>query len=199
MTSTHTTISSHPSSAQIDSDITNKTPKIDNLSANSTPLRQPSPQPNGNTRPGLHHKTSRTTEEYFTGPADIERHSKLPYFLRMHGSITPRMLVPLSFVAIWSTLITLLSRFVYPLVANSLLLTVLGFVVGLGISFRTSSAYERYVDGRRYVSNQSFFFSIFLHVWRQAGQGKAWIKGNGTRDKVLGVEIWIEIIIQDDP
>ena len=150
MASTHTTISSHPSSAHIDSDNINKSALFNNLSPYSTPLRQSSPKPNGNTRPNLHHKASHTTEEYFTGPADIERHSKLPYFLRMHGSITPRMLVPLTFVAIWSTLITLLSRFVYPLVANSLLLTVLGFVVGLGISFRTSSAYERYVDGRRY-------------------------------------------------
>jgi predicted membrane chloride channel (bestrophin family) len=30
------------------------------------------------------------------------------------------------------------------------LLTVLGFVVGLGLSFRSSTAYERYAEGRRY-------------------------------------------------
>lgn len=33
---------------------------------------------------------------------------------------------------------------------DSVLLTVLGFVVGLGLSFRSSTAYERYAEGRRY-------------------------------------------------
>lgn len=33
---------------------------------------------------------------------------------------------------------------------GSVLLTVLGFVVGLGLSFRSSTAYERYAEGRRY-------------------------------------------------
>ena len=33
---------------------------------------------------------------------------------------------------------------------SNILLTVLGFVVGLGLSFRSSTAYERYGEGRRY-------------------------------------------------
>lgn len=33
---------------------------------------------------------------------------------------------------------------------SNILLTVLGFVVGLGLSFRSSTAYERYAEGRRY-------------------------------------------------
>lgn len=32
---------------------------------------------------------------------------------------------------------------------STLLLTVLGFIVGLALSFRTSTAYERYSDGRK--------------------------------------------------
>lgn len=32
---------------------------------------------------------------------------------------------------------------------NTLLLTVLGFVVGLALSFRSTTAYERYADGRK--------------------------------------------------
>lgn len=32
---------------------------------------------------------------------------------------------------------------------NTLLLTVLGFVVGLALSFRSTTAYERYSDGRK--------------------------------------------------
>ena len=33
---------------------------------------------------------------------------------------------------------------------QSVLLTVTGFVVSLGLSFRNSSAYERYMEGRKY-------------------------------------------------
>ena len=84
----------------------------------------------------------------------------------MSGSITPRMIVPLSVVGLWATLITCISYFFYPLVVNNLLLTVLGFVVGLGISFRTSSAYERYVDGRKYWMQLSQASrDLARHIW----------------------------------
>ena len=81
------------------------------------------------------------------------------------------MLIPLGFIAIWSTLITLISHFWQPLVVDSLLLTVLGFVVGLGISFRTSSAYERYVDGRRYWAQLSQASrDLARHIWVHADE-----------------------------
>lgn len=84
----------------------------------------------------------------------------------MHGSITPRMIIPLVFVGAWATLITCISKFVHPLVVSDLLLTVLGFVVGLGISFRTSSAYERYVDGRKYWAELSQTSrDLARHIW----------------------------------
>lgn len=38
----------------------------------------------------------------------------------------------------------------YAVEIGSVLLTVLGFVVGMGLSFRSSTAYERYAEGRRY-------------------------------------------------
>ncbi|KAM0330787.1 hypothetical protein ACHAQA_003741 [Verticillium albo-atrum] len=94
--------------------------------------------------------TSVDMEDYFTGPRDIQKHSKWPYVLQMHGSILPRLIIPLLIVTIWSTLITLISEFIYKLGVQSILLTVLGFVVGLGLSFRSSTAYERYAEGRRY-------------------------------------------------
>jgi putative membrane protein len=89
-------------------------------------------------------------DDYFTGPRDISRHSKWPAFLRMHGSILPKMVLPLLFVLAWSTAITCISMLVHTLEINSVLLTILGFVVGLGLSFRSSTAYERYGEGRRY-------------------------------------------------
>lgn len=95
----------------------------------------------------------------------------------------PRLVLPLLCVALWSTLITCISRFVqnresalwheygYKLTGavgiDNILLTVLGFVVGLALSFRSSTAYERYdpalllkmlanngrwADGRKYWS-----------------------------------------------
>ena len=114
-------------------------------------------------------KISLNAEEYFTHPLDIERHSKIPYFMRMQGSITPRLLVPLLVVGAWATLITCISQFVHPLVVSNLLLTVLGFVVALGISFRTSSAYERYVEGRKYWAQLSQASrDLARHIWVHA-------------------------------
>lgn len=162
-----------------------KVPDIAAISR-STSFGQPSPVPSKyEVRPGQQRhntKSSASIEAYFTQPRDIEKHSKLPYFLRMHGSISPRMIVPLVFIGFWATLITCISEFVYPLVVNSLLLTVLGFVVGLGISFRTSSAYERYVDGRKYWAQLIQASRLMAHlVWihaeerheQDADQGKA--------------------------
>ena len=111
-------------------------------------------------------KASLNAEEYYTHPMDIEKHSKIPYFMRMQGSITPRLLVPLVVVGAWATLITCISHFVHPLVVSNLLLTVLGFVVALGISFRTSSAYERYVEGRKYWAQLSQSSrDLARHIW----------------------------------
>ncbi|KAL8723001.1 MAG: hypothetical protein Q9225_000617 [Loekoesia sp. 1 TL-2023] len=148
-----------------DSDTVGKSPYI-NVNSQATSFRQPSPMP-APKRPGQpRHKSSIRTEDSFTQPRDIERHSKLPYFVRMHGSITPRMIVPLAFIGAWATLITCISKFVHPLVVSEILLTVLGFVVGLGISFRTSSAYERYVDGRKYWAQLSQASrDVARHIW----------------------------------
>ncbi|KAL8945589.1 MAG: hypothetical protein Q9222_007887 [Ikaeria aurantiellina] len=148
-----------------ESDALGKPPYV-NINSQATSLRQPSPMA-GQHRPGpSRHKSSIRIEDSFTQPRDIEKHSKLPYFLRMHGSITPRMIIPLAFIGAWATLITCISKFVHPLVVSDLLLTVLGFVVGLGISFRTSSAYERYVDGRKYWAQLSQTSrDMARHIW----------------------------------
>ncbi|EAT79026.1 hypothetical protein SNOG_13579 [Parastagonospora nodorum SN15] len=68
-------------------------------------------------------------EDYFVGPRDMSKHSKWPFFMRMHGSVFPKMILPLTVVTLWSTLITCVSEFLYPLAVSTLLLTVLGFVV----------------------------------------------------------------------
>ena len=112
----------------------------------------------------------RTKMVYFEGPRDIQRHSKLPLFMQLHGGILPRMMLPLGFVGCWATAIILIHKNVQdigsfglpPEIANdyanrtigvdTVLLTVLGFVVAFAVSFRSSTAYERYSEGRRYWS-----------------------------------------------
>lgn len=72
-------------------------------------------------------------------------------FLRMHGSILPKMIVPLFILGGWATCITCISELTEAsLGVSSILLTVTGFVVSLSLSFRNSSAYERYTEGRKY-------------------------------------------------
>ena len=52
-------------------------------------------------------------DDYFTGPRDMSRHSKWPLFLQMHGSILPKMVLPLFLIACWSTAITVINQLVY--------------------------------------------------------------------------------------
>jgi putative membrane protein len=58
---------------------------------------------------------------------------------------------------------------------NQLLLTVLGFVVGLALSFRSSTAYERYGEGRKYwaqltLASQNLARLIWIHADEREGE-----------------------------
>ena len=110
-------------------------------------------------------------EGIFFGPRDVVRHSKWPYFLRLQGSVLPKMIIPLTFVGAWATTIVCIDQLVHPLGINSVLLTITGFVVGLALSFRSSTAYERYSEGRKYWS-QLLFTSRNLArlIWVHVGE-----------------------------
>ncbi|KAH6647338.1 Bestrophin/UPF0187, partial [Truncatella angustata] len=123
--------------------------------------------------------TSLDLDDYFQGPRDIGKHSKWPLFMQMHGSITPKMIIPLIFVGLWSGWITAVTIKYdnIDLSVNSVLLTVTGFVVGLGLSFRSSTAYERYAEGRRYwgqlqLTCQSLGRIFWVHVNERPGREK---------------------------
>lgn len=95
--------------------------------------------------------------------------------MRMHGSVFPKMILPLTVIALWSTAITAVHQLVHSLEVSTLLLTVLGFVVGLAISFRTSTAYERYSEGRKYWSqlifvSQNLARTIWIHAGEREGE-----------------------------
>lgn len=116
-------------------------------------IRSP-PSPAVEIDPALFRRTNTIEmEDYFTGPRDISKHSKWPLFLQMHGSILPKLVIPLLLIGAWSTAITVISKEVHMLSVDSVLLTILGFVVGLSLSFRSSTAYERYAEGRRFWSS----------------------------------------------
>ncbi|KAF1954920.1 UPF0187-domain-containing protein, partial [Byssothecium circinans] len=121
-------------------------------------------------------------DDYFVGPRDLDHHSKWPIFLRLHGSITPSMILPLLFVGGWSAAITCISKLVYDLGINQLLLTVLGFVVGLALSFRSSTAYERYNEGRKYWSQLAHASQNLARlIWIHADE-----RHNDENDPLLG-------------
>jgi ion channel-forming bestrophin family protein len=98
--------------------------------------------------------------------------------MQLHGSILPKMIVPLLLLACWASLITALQEQLgVQLGISSVLLTVTGFVVGLGLSFRTSTAYERYAEGRRYwgqltLTAQSLGRVFWIHTNERPGQEK---------------------------
>lgn len=65
---------------------------------------------------------------------------------------------------------------------QSTLLTVLGFVVGLALSFRSSTAYERYNEGRKYWSQLAFVSQNLARlIWIHADE-----RHNNTDDILLG-------------
>ncbi|KAF2675026.1 UPF0187 domain membrane protein [Microthyrium microscopicum] len=120
-------------------------------------------------------------KDYFFGPRDPTRHSKIPMFFRLHGSILPHLIVPMFMIGIWSTAISYIFLKTWiddngkktNRAANhsldSLMLTVMGFLVGIGLSFRNSTAYERFNEGRKYWSAlTSYTTNLARLIWIHA-------------------------------
>src|SRR6478735_11987564 len=79
-------------------------------------VRSP-PSPAVGINPALFRKqTSLDIDDYFTGPRDIQKHSKWPLVMQMHGSIMPKLIIPLVAIGAWSTAITIIHD-KYPKVA----------------------------------------------------------------------------------
>merc|ERR1712093_557708 len=111
--------------------------------------------------------------------------------MRLHGSVTPRMILPLAMVGGWATCITCISQFVYPLAVNTLLLTVLGFVVGLALSFRSTTAYERYSDGRKSWTLLSVHCrSLARYIWVHIDE-----RSDSTKEDLLSKVTAINLLL----
>ncbi|KAI1429716.1 Bestrophin, RFP-TM, chloride channel-domain-containing protein [Xylaria sp. FL1777] len=131
--------------------------------------------------------TSIDLDDYFSGPRDIAKHSKWPLFLQLHGSITPKMIVPLVAIGAWATLITVLSKEFesIELSIEPVLLTITGFVVSMGLSLRSSTAYERYAEGRRcwsqlILASQSLGRVFWVHAIERPETAKEDLLGKLT-------------------
>lgn len=77
------------------------------------------------------------------------------------------MVIPLILIAAWATAFTCFYQFVKPgHKFDNVLLSVLGFVVGLSLSFRGTTAYERYNEGRKYWAQlQLTIHNLARVVW----------------------------------
>lgn len=112
----------------------------------------------------FHHKRETEREQILLNPF------RAPSALFFVKAITIWTIWPsIFFFTAWATLITLIHRNVSSLQLSPTILTVLGTVIGFVVSYRTSSAYERYNDGRKQWSSiilggRSLARLIWLHV-----------------------------------
>lgn len=186
-----------------DAYVTQNSPRLD---ISAVPRDSP-PSPSINSRPHLQRKDSLDADDYFSGPRNIQKHSKWPLILQLHGSIIPKLILPLFLVACWSTAITVISKRVHDLSVHSVLLTILGFVVGLSLSFRSSTAYERYAEGRRYwgtltSASQTLGRIVWVHASETAGgkdSRELLVKKIGALNLIVGFAIALKHTLRFEP
>lgn len=128
--------------------------------------------------------------------------------MRMHGSVLPQMILPLLLVGGWATLITCVSHFYHNrkfsraherwlgltvgvVGVNDILLTVLGFVVGLSLTFRGSTAYER--QGSRTTKSMNEVFADWNRHESRWAEGRAYWAQLIQISRNLARIIWVHI------
>ncbi|THU99024.1 UPF0187-domain-containing protein [Dendrothele bispora CBS 962.96] len=95
----------------------------------------------------------------------------------------------LIFFGAWATLITVLNEQGHDLTFDATLLTVIGTVLGFVISYRTTSSFERYNEGRRLWSQiifatRTFARTVWFHIPESAAAAAAEVsKARATIEK----------------
>ncbi|KAF2641847.1 UPF0187 domain membrane protein [Massarina eburnea CBS 473.64] len=134
-------------------------------------------------------------ETYFWGPRDISRHSRWPRALRIHGSVAPKLIIPMFCIACWTALIVVISEKVYSIDVHPIVITVLGLVVGLALNFRSNSAYERYMDGRKMWSALgATSTSLARHIWLHVHERRE-VPKSDLMDKITALNLIIAFVI----
>lgn len=109
----------------------------------------------------------------------------------MHGSVTPKILPRTIIIGIWAGIITAISKNVHEskiilchaskrlltdaVVVHPIITTVLGILVGFSLNLRSSTAYERYMEGRKVWSHLTSVSStlarnIWIHAEEREGE-----------------------------
>ncbi|EJD43747.1 UPF0187-domain-containing protein [Auricularia subglabra TFB-10046 SS5] len=88
---------------------------------------------------------------------------------RYRATVINDIWFPVVLFSSWAAAIQLISHYVHDLSISNQILTVLGTVLGLVVSFRTSSAYERYQEGRKLwtaiqLASRNLATLIWVHV-----------------------------------
>ncbi|KAI4939614.1 uncharacterized protein J4E92_000900 [Alternaria infectoria] len=129
------------------------------------------------------------------GPRDLSHHSKFPMMLRLHGSITPKLVIPVLLVGGWATAVTCISKLVYDLGTDQVFITVLGFVVSLALSVRSSTSMDRYFQGRQLWGRLRLASHILARlIWIHAEERHAADAGLGKQD-LLGKVSCLNLIV----
>lgn len=117
------------------------------------------------------HQKSDSSYSPFHDKREIEREQILlnpfraPSAILFFRAITLWAIWPsIAFFTAWATFVILIDREVTSLHLPPTLLTVLGTVIGFVVSYRTSSAYERYNDGRKQWSSIILAARTFARV-----------------------------------
>ncbi|KAF7297823.1 hypothetical protein MKEN_01406100 [Mycena kentingensis (nom. inval.)] len=100
----------------------------------------------------------------------------------------------LLFFASWATTITLLDHHKFKVRIPITLLTVIGTVIGFIISYRTTSSFERYNEGRRLwsqiiLASRTFARTVWFHVPDQPGDDAEKMKARGMVEKKTMVNL----------
>ncbi|KZV93122.1 UPF0187-domain-containing protein [Exidia glandulosa HHB12029] len=108
---------------------------------------------------------------------------------RYRATVINDIWFPVLLFSAWAAAIQIISIKVHDLSISNQILTVLGTVLGLVVSFRTSSAYERYQEGRKlWTAIQLASRNLATLIWVHAPGEKALKPGedaNSGRNRVL--------------
>jgi predicted membrane chloride channel (bestrophin family) len=112
-------------------------------------------------------------------------------FHKFHATIIDDILPEVIFFSTVATMVTTVSKLTpHSLAINNQMLTVLGLVLGLVVSFRTSSAYERYSEGRKLWSDLTLTSrNIAMNIWVHVPHERV---DKVTKEKVPTIKVVVE-------
>ncbi|CAG8530656.1 9157_t:CDS:2 [Funneliformis mosseae] len=115
------------------------------------------------------HSISRVEAPKLYNPYSYHR----PHFVRWKGSVIPKVLPSTIVVTIIAVIVCIIQLVVgIKISIQSSFITILGFVVGLLLTYRTNTAYDRYWEGRRLWSTMVVSIrNLTRNIWVNIQEG----------------------------